>query len=134
MDVSEDSMPIKDERRIRFDLAALKDVLKYSQFGALSIGLPSHLPSDIVLDASVGTATFDYVGTRVTVATDKLGALLISYCIRSGIRVPRQGKRTVTIADKAITLVFLEDYLTTPTPKPDQVKSKVGSDAHQYPR
>ena len=129
-------MPIRDERRIRFDLVALKDVINWSQFGALSIGLPTHLPSDIVLDASVATATFDFVGTQVTVTSDKLGALLISYCIRCGIRVPRRGKRTVTIADKAITLVFHEDYLTTPPPKskPDQVNSKLRSNVHQYTR
>jgi hypothetical protein len=127
-------MPIIDERRVTFDLDALKEVVKFSPFAALSIGLPDNLPSDIDLNGSAGTVNFDFAGTLVTLASDRLGSLLISYCIRCGIKVPRQGKRSVIIEGTAITLVFHEDYLTTPVPKSDQARPNVTSRTYQYER
>lgn len=125
-------MPIIDERRVSFDLGALKDVIKLSQFAAMSIGLPDNLPSGIGLNASAGTVTFDFAGNQITVAGDKVGALLLSYCIRSGIRVPRQPKRSVIVEGTAITLVFREDYSITPSAKPDQAHPNVRSRTYQY--
>ena len=125
-------MPIIDERRVSFDLGALKDVIMLSQFAAMSIGLPNNLPSGIGLDASAYTVNFDFAGNLIMVTADKVGALLISYCIRSGIRVPRQTKRTVIVEERAITLVFREDYLMTPAAKPDQPQPNVRSRTYQY--
>ena len=120
-------MPITDERRIRFDVGALKDVLKFSQFAALAVGLPSTDPSDIILNPSARVATFNFVDAAITLEVEKLGALLISYCIRSSIRIPRKGTRSVLVEPTTITLVFHEDYAITPAPTstmPDQARPR----------
>ena len=126
-------MPIMDERRIKFDLGAIRDILKLSQFAALSVGLPSTDPSDIVLNPPAAAATFKFVGTEVTLGSEKLGALLVAYCIRSGIKIPRKGDRRVLVEPTMIILAFIQDHVITPIPQsatPDQARPcVVGSNA-----
>jgi hypothetical protein len=110
-------MPIMDERRIKFDLGAIREILKLSQFAALS----------------AAAATFKFVGTEITLGSEKLGALLVAYCIRSGIKIPRKGDRRVLVEPTMIILAFIQDHVITPIPQsatPDQARPcVVGSNA-----
>ena len=123
-------MPIVDERRITFDISAIKEMLMLSQFAVMSVGLPSTNPSDIVLKPLEMTATFKFDGSEVTLGFEKLGALLISYCIRAGIRIPRKGKRRFVLEPGTVTLTFTEEYLTIPLLKstfPDEARVRATS-------
>jgi hypothetical protein len=110
-------MAIIDERRIAFDCGALKEVLGVSRQAARKLGLPDSPLSKVVLNSMTGSATLHFAGALVTVEREKLGALLISYCLRSGIRIPRAGQRSVCVEDTSVILIFQENYMTIPVPK-----------------
>jgi hypothetical protein len=40
----------------------------------------------------------------------QLGALLIAYCMRAGIKVPRRGSRAIRVEKHAAVLVFSMDH------------------------
>lgn len=109
-------MPIIDQRRIAFDVSALKDILSYSPQAAKSVGLPSNAPTAVVLNGSARSVTFSFGDNAVTLGAEKLAALLVSYCIRAGIKVPRQPQRSVSFNQETIMLVFLTEYLAAPIP------------------
>jgi hypothetical protein len=109
-------MAITDQRQVTFDSIALKQIVDLSPDAALNIGFPNNKPTNIVLNPSAHSATFEFVGTAVTLQRDKLGALLISYCIRSGIKVPRNGQRSVHIKPTTVTLVFRQEFGNAPVP------------------
>ncbi len=111
-------MLIRDERRIVFDVDALRNILKLSQSAARAVGLPRTNSSDIILNPSAKSATFKFVGAEITLGFEKLGALLLSYCIRAGIRIPRSGERTVLVECATITLLIQKDYKITPILSP----------------
>jgi hypothetical protein len=109
-------MAIIDERQVTFDCVAMKQIVNFSPDTALSIGFPNNQPANIVLNPSAYSATFEFVGTAVTLKREKLAALLVSYCIRSGIKIPRNGQRSVRIEPKTVTLVFRQEMLRAPVP------------------
>jgi hypothetical protein len=109
-------MPIVDQRRIAFDVGALKDILDYSPQAARSVGLPGNDPTGIVIDGAAQEVKFTFGDRVVSLAAEKLAALLISYCIRAGIRIPRQKQRSVRFNQGTIMLVFLTEYLAAPFP------------------
>jgi hypothetical protein len=109
-------MTIIDQRQVAFDSIALRQIVDFSPHTARNIGFPNNKPTNIVLNPSAHSATFEFVGTAVTLQRDKLGALLISYCIRSGIKVPRNGQRIVHIGPTTVTLVFRQEFWNAPVP------------------
>jgi len=110
-------MAIIDQRQVTFDCVAPKQILDFSPNTALNIGFPSNQPTSIVLNPSANSATFEFFGTAVTLKREKLAALLVSYCIRSGIKVPRNGQRSVRIELTTVTLVFRQEFFSAPVPK-----------------
>ena len=120
-------MPIMDQRRIAFDVGALKDILDYLPQAAKNVGLPGNAPTAIVVDASAKAVRFVFEDHIVCLGAEKLAALLIAYCIRAGIRIPRQPQRSVSFNQETITLVFLTEYPAAPLPtfqQPKQVSWK----------
>jgi hypothetical protein len=109
-------MPIVDQRRIAFDVGALRDILSYSPHAARSVGLPGNDPTAIILDGAANAIRFAFGDHVVTLGAEKLAALLISYCIGAGIRIPRQMQRSVSFNQETVLLVFLTEYLAAPFP------------------
>nr|WP_294525849.1 hypothetical protein [uncultured Rhodopila sp.] len=109
-------MPIVDQRRIAFDVGALRDILDYLPQAARSVGLPGNDPTAIVIDGSGKAVRFAFGDHVVTLGAEKLAALLIAYCIRAGISIPRQMQRSVNFSQETIMLVFLTEYLAAPFP------------------
>jgi hypothetical protein len=109
-------MAIVDERQVTFDSIALRQVVGFSPNTAINIGFPNNEPTNISLNPSAHSVTFEFLGTAVTLQRDKLGALLISYCIRSGIKVPRDGQRSVHIQPTKVILVFRQEFVHAPEP------------------
>jgi hypothetical protein len=126
-------MVIIDQRQVTFDSIALKQIVDLSPYTARNIGFPNNEPTNIALNPAAHSATFEFAGTAVTLQRVKLGALLISsYCIRSGIEVPRNGQRSVRIEPTTVTLVFRQEFLKVaairPIAKHDQKPADLPSD------
>jgi hypothetical protein len=104
---------IIDRREILFDADALTAVLACSGQMAGSIGLPSVAPKTIHFDPEEGRVTLIYglAGHAVPVESGPLGALLIAYCLRAKIKVPRQFARSMRIEPQAVVMVFSATYL-----------------------
>jgi hypothetical protein len=103
---------IIDRREILFDADALMAVLACSGQMAGSIGLPSVAPKEIHFDPDEGQVTLIYgAGHAAPVESGPLSALLIAYCLRAKIKVPRQVARSMRIEQRAVVLVFSATYL-----------------------
>jgi hypothetical protein len=82
----------------------------------VAVGLPGGVPKNVAFDAQTGEVTFLYEDREqpAPIRIGALGALLISYCVRAGIRIPRQFKRDVRIDRDAVVLIFSTNYLAAP--------------------
>jgi hypothetical protein len=109
-------VPIRDQREIAFDAAAMVAVIACSTQAAQTVGLPGGLPRGARFDAKAGTVVLLYgVGERgVPVGSGALGALLISYCLRSGIKIPRHLERHIRVDQDALVLMFRANYPVPP--------------------
>lgn len=126
-------MPIIDSRELRFDAAAFVIVLAHSRRMADAIGLPSILPGEVHFDPKAGSVQLDYAslaprpgghGSRISLPIGPLGALLIAYCLRAKIRIPRDAERSIRVDRDAVVLVFGWTH-TVPAPflGPERTKS-----------
>jgi hypothetical protein len=99
---------IVDRRKIVFDAAAIMAVLACSEQMRAAIGLPFGQPKSVHFDPAASKIVLLYssTGVSVPVETGPLGALLIAYCMRAGIKVPRHGSRTIRVEQHAAVLVL----------------------------
>jgi hypothetical protein len=99
---------IVDLREIVFDAAAISAVVACSRHLAEAIGLPPVQSANLIFEPTAGKVIFDYGTARqaVPIESGPLSALLIAYCMRAGIKVPRQGARSLRIEPHAVVLVF----------------------------
>jgi hypothetical protein len=110
---------IRDRREITFDAAAITDVLACSPGAAVSLGLPQGRPTRVRFDPQAGQVALLYggdAGREIVVQSGPLGALLISYCLRARIRIPRDPRRDVRIGRDAVVLGFIQIFADTPSP------------------
>ena len=109
-------MAIVDQRQLTFDTVSIMQIIDFSPDAALSIGFPNNRPTKVVLNPSDHSVTFEFAGTVVKIQSEILAALLISYCIRSRIKVPRNAQRSIRIEPTAAILVFCQEYSSVPVP------------------
>jgi hypothetical protein len=101
-------LTIVDRRKIVFDAATIMAVLACSEQMVEAIGLPAGLPKSVHFDPATSGIVLLYSssGVSVPLETGQLGALLIAYCMRAGIKVPRHGSRSIRVEKHAAVLVF----------------------------
>jgi hypothetical protein len=120
-------MSIDDLRTLRFDLVAVADMIERSPLAAASIGLPGRRPDQVTLDPRTQRVVCHYTGrASAAVEADRLAALLITYCIRAHIRVPRRTSRTVRIEQDAVAVSFSVSYDKTPVATSPEGESPPG--------
>jgi hypothetical protein len=109
-------LPIHDRRELSFDAAAIVAIVACSPGMARAIGMPQGRPDGARFDPRSGEAIVVYgAGAKsVRCQPEPLGALLIGYCLRTGIRVPRRLERSVRITADAAVLVFNVKYQVPP--------------------
>jgi hypothetical protein len=119
-------VPITDWREIAFDAAATVEAVRCSQRMVQAIGLPAVPPAGARFDPATKKVILLYSVERdpsasrpayhpVTIQPGPLGALLISYCMRSGIRIPRHQGRSMRVDREAVVLVFTETHPVPPS-------------------
>jgi hypothetical protein len=105
-------MAISDRREIAFDRAAMLDVIASSPRMAQAMHLPLATPVGVRFDSGMSEVTLLYSVDEQSfrVPPDSLRTLLIAYCLRAGIRVPRIMKRSMRVDSAAIVLVFESNF------------------------
>jgi hypothetical protein len=121
---------ITDRREIEFDLQAIRLVLEWSPRSAQSFGLPPLIPHSVHCSAAEGTVEVSYgelTSTRVFVLrAEALGAILISYCNRAGMPMPRNADKAVRIDRDRATIVFTLHMPAAPEPEqPEGIIARV---------
>lgn len=109
-------MGITDRREIRFEADTVLTAIAVQPTAAAALGLPAVAPNaarfvppkhHVVLLYRVGAGEADF-----TVSVESLGALLIGFCCKAGISLPRSAKKTIRIEEDSIVLAFTVDIPT----------------------
>ena len=103
-------MAITDRREIEFDLASLVSVVAASAKAAQGFGLPPMPPVGVRCRPRDGQVDVLY-GNReapqaVSLEAESLGALLVAYCIRARIPMPRHSDKGIRIEADSVILAF----------------------------
>jgi hypothetical protein len=118
---------ITDRREIEFDLHAVRLALEWSPRSAQSFGLPPLTPQAVHCNPCEATVEVTYgelTSTRVFVLRgEALGAILISYCNRAGMPMPRTADKGVRIEREHVVIVLT--LRVTDAPPPDAPESAI---------
>jgi hypothetical protein len=112
---------IIDRREIDFDLQAVRLALEWSPRSAQAFGLPPLTPQVIRCHPTDGTIEVTYgelTSMRVfALRAEALGAILIAYCNRAGMPVPRNADKAVRIEHEHVVIVFTLRVANAPPPE-----------------
>jgi hypothetical protein len=108
---------ITDGREIAFDSEALIDVIAGSFERARVIGLPALKPAGVDFRPQQREIIFLYGENHpmITVTADHLGVLLVSYCVKAHIPLPRLPDKVIRVEPSAIILAFNSLYAKAPS-------------------
>ena len=120
-------MSITDRREIEFDQRAVRQILTWSPQSAQAFGLPPLTPQSVRCRPADGTVEVVYgelVSTRVfALRAEALGAILIAYCNRAGMPMPRAADKAVRIEREHVVVVFT--LRMADPPRPDLPESAI---------
>jgi hypothetical protein len=112
------NMPVIDRREIEFDAEALLAAVVTSQRAAESFGLPGFPPTGVRFHPKAGKVDFLYGSSQasraVNLKAEMVGALLVAYCIRARIPMPRKAEKGVHVQAHSVTLSFKTEYSQLP--------------------
>lgn len=110
-------MPIIDRREIQFDAKVLISAITASLRTVDLIGLPPLPPVGLRLYPDENIVEFAYNDEEqatVRVAATKLGAFLVTYCVRARIPMPRFADKSVRVEADLVFLSFKTYYAEAP--------------------
>ena len=114
-------MPITDRREIEFDLQAVRFALECSPRSAQAFGLPPLTPPAVRCNPPAGAVEVTYgelTSTRVFILrAEALGAILIWYCNRIGVPMPRNADKAVRVDREHVVVVFTLRMSRAPQPE-----------------
>lgn len=114
-------MAITDRREMEFDLQAVRLALEWSPQSAQAFGLPPLTPQGVRCNPADGTVAVTYgelTSTRVfMLRAEALGAILISYCNRAGMPIPRNAEKGVRVDRDRVAVVFTLRMAGAPQPE-----------------
>ena len=103
-------MAVTDRREIEFDANAVRRAVEWSPQAAQAFGLPPLLPTGVRCRPTEGCIEVVYgtlTATRVfALRAEALGALLVSYCNRVGMPMPRHADKGIRIEREYVVVVF----------------------------
>ena len=107
---------IIDKREISFDSRSLISVVKASLGRTAVIDLPATEPRGVFFDATNQRVVFSYSNEAhdVGVAGERLGVLLVSYCIRARIPLPRYSEKIARVEESRIIIICNTHYHDPP--------------------
>jgi hypothetical protein len=112
---------IVERRELRFSPHALQAMIGWSLGAASSHGLPPSSPDEIKLRPEENRIDLVYGGgsgaRMIPLKLEGLATLLIAYCIRALIPLPRIARKEVRIGPRYVSLVFHVEHSQAPTPE-----------------
>jgi hypothetical protein len=115
------SVAIIDRREIEFDLEAVKRALEWSPRAAQAFGLPPLTPNSVRCNSADGHVEVVYGvlnAVRVfALRAEALGAILISYCNRAGMPIPRSAEKGVRLEREHVVVIFALNVDGAPQPE-----------------
>lgn len=120
-------MAIADRREIDFDTNAVKLAVEWSPQAAQAFGLPPLVPTGVRSNPANGYVEVIYgtlTATRVfALRAEALGALLISYCNRAGMPIPRYADKGIRLERGHVVLVLT--LRLDEAPRPDTAEGPI---------
>ncbi len=124
MDTQGPALPdgiIIERRELRFGPAALKRVVGWLLGAAAAHGLPPAAPEGIELLPQDNRVDLVYgqgsAARSFSLQVEALGMLLIAYCIRARIPMPRVAHKEVRVGERYVSLVFHLEHSQSPAPE-----------------
>lgn len=121
-------MAIIDRREIEFDQQAVRLALEWSPRAAQAFGLPPLTPHTVrcrPADGGIEVTYGELTSMRVfMLRAEALGAILISYCNRAGMPMPRKADKAVRIEREHVVVVFT--LRMRAAPEPEVVEGPIG--------
>jgi hypothetical protein len=115
------SSAIVERRELRFSPATLQAMIGWSLGAGSSQRLPPIPPDGIRLvpeDSRIDLAYGQGPAARlIPLPVEQLATLLIAYCIRALIPLPRVARKEVRIGARYVALVFHVEHRQAPTPE-----------------
>jgi hypothetical protein len=115
------AIPLTERREVEFDAQALVGAVGASLRAAQAFGLPGLAPTNVRFFPREGQVEFLY-GERhpqraVRMTAEQLGAVLVSYCIRVKIPMPRRAEKGIRIEADVVILAFRTVWNKAPAPE-----------------
>jgi hypothetical protein len=111
----EGRISIIDRRELEFDARALISIIARSARWANSVGLPSARPVRVEFDPAGSRIVLGYDGAGTDIITaERLGALLVSYCVRARVPLPRLAEKSVRIEANSVVVGFTTYFSEVP--------------------
>ncbi len=124
-------MQVIDKRVIWFDSPALLYCITASPRAAVTFGLPGGSPSEVRFFPKERVIEILYVSKDAThaarMSAESLGALLVSYCVRAKIPMPRVAEKSVKVEADGIALEFVTRLERAPAPETANSSNRVAA-------
>ncbi len=112
---------ITERRELRFGPEALKRVVGWLLGAAAAHGLPAATPEGIELLPHDNRVDLIYgqgsAARSFSLQVEALGMLLIAYCIRTRVPMPRVAHKQVRVGARYVALVFHLEHSQAPVPE-----------------
>jgi len=121
-------MRVVDRREIEFDAGSLAHYLSTLPREAQSLGLPVAPPAEIRFDPAKAQVEIIYVSPEQTfqIPAETLKSMLVSYCIRSKIPIPRIADHSIRVAPDRLILALSTSFGKAPPPPRPPRPAKTG--------
>jgi hypothetical protein len=122
-------MAIAERREIDFDMQVVRSVLEWSPRAAQAFGLPPLTPSAVrgnPAENAVEVMYGDLPSQRVfMLRLEALGAILISYCNRARIPMPRLAEKRLRLERDQVTVVLTRQTAATAPAMPETTIGRI---------
>jgi hypothetical protein len=120
-------MAITERREIDFDMQSVRSVLEWSPRAAQAFGLPPLTPTAVrgnPAESAIEVIYGDLPAQRVfMLRLEALGAILISYCNRARIPMPRLAEKRLRVEHDQVTVILTRE---TGLPTPASAETMIG--------
>ena len=117
-------MSVVDRREMQFTGEAVRRIVCASPRAARAIGLIGAQPASIQFLPAHGQVKVAYndraTDRAITVSAEALGALLVSYCLRLNVPMPRFSEKSLRIEHDSVFLLFTTTYPDDALVRPEQ--------------
>ena len=121
-------MMMVDRRELEFSATGIVKIICFSLKAAQGFGLPGLPPSGVRFHPINGRIEVMYGSSQsvqaVSLGAEALGALLVSYCIRAHIPMPRTADKGIRVEKSSVILAFRRTFKDLTAPQTSEAVSR----------